>query len=755
MRGLVGAVVLAVVALACDDLPDSTDVRFQQHRPMTDKPLDILKYVKLPKDYVEVQPKPMPKVEQPVETICPFGVDCSHEAQEPQSQEAVMDEGNQADQADSDSTSISRLRLHLIKQDNAEVDKPVKAPAGSDTLSLAEREPNSEFTEAVTAQKAREVDEAMKSATEMALENQDLGDGPPSPGDVDGGIVYEPSTFEYPEPEARPAGMGNPEMPQHSLDTVERTPPEPVQIPSATASPSPIWPSPSPRPSEYPYTYEDEYAPCDEPDPLPAYTSDDMPMGNKRINFPKGQKLPPPSWTRVGEEKPSQILEFEKLPARNQEDSAEVGKTLEAIDTTDRNMLNPAMYQTFALHDDYHPAPFVRKSFRKLSLAGDEMGSYEPSLDKLDDVRERAGDAAEEIMASTDLLKPSSVVEEYRSNELNTNMAWAVMNAPDASTTPSTSPPPSVSPSQSPAPALVPSVAPVKGGLMNERVESVSQAMDHSHMPHSNDGGEVASDDQAGKAPLPDYGLPTAEPPAADEVQPDEEPQQADNGPALTLLGSNKKPVPPPKVLGAQYSERYDAMSTDMPSSIHPTELAVNRDGMFNNMEEEDPLPDVPVTQVPEERRVVYLGNADAVVRKPGVTRSALMPDEAMPTLPHKLTPSMTEAGRKGTAEQAGAEGCDEDAVDDENFAEMATMVPALACAARPSCDECLSESSCVWCPSMEACVDGDESGPASSIQCANDFVYGTCSAVRRLPMAFHPRTNVAQVVDCDDRDDE
>jgi len=152
------------------------------------------------------------------------------------------------------------------------------------------------------------------------------------------------------------------------------------------------------------------------------------------------------------------------------------------------------------------------------------------------------------------------------------------------------------------------------------------------------------------------------------------------------------------------------------------------------DIEEEEPAVYTP--EVPENRRVIYLGDASDTVRKPGV----------------HLAPRLNAMPSKEIVVMEGREeeGCDE-IRDDANDAEEASMLPLVSCASRPSCNECLFDTSCVWCPGMNACVDGNEAGPLSALQCAQSFVYGTCDFSHPPPPQYFPRSNTAQVVACDD----
>jgi hypothetical protein len=77
---------------------------------------------------------------------------------------------------------------------------------------------------------------------------------------------------------------------------------------------------------------------------------------------------------------------FEILPQNSQEFEPATDDTIVEADV-DVTMSNPALYQTYALHNNYIPAPNERRSFRHVELAGQDMGGYEPSLARMEAIR--------------------------------------------------------------------------------------------------------------------------------------------------------------------------------------------------------------------------------------------------------------------------------------------------------------------------------------------------------------------------------
>jgi len=310
------------------------------------------------------------------------------------------------------------------------VDHSSSGPAG---LEVAERVPGSVSAATIAKQKEDELNAAIEVAKQKAVAASPSSSPAPAPAP----LTEEPMIVENADPniglmfnDNDKDGASTPEFYEPILPA--HPPPEPIELPSMTASISPS-PSVSPSLTEYEPTIETEFAECDDQE-----NSDILPSPLPDMQHPGEMMMPETLVTKPND--PSQIHinnvafhvpVFSQLPSVTQESDFDPRKLDTLVPTTNSNgAMIPENYQTFSLKNVYVPQPGVQQSFRKVSLAGLDMGVYKPTLQRLQEIHESASELAGDILTTENPLNDIRSTEEFRANELALNVTWALMNDP-------------------------------------------------------------------------------------------------------------------------------------------------------------------------------------------------------------------------------------------------------------------------------------------------------------------------------------
>jgi len=390
-----------------------------------------------------------------------------------------------------------------------------------------------------------------------------------------------------------------------------------------------------------------------------------------------------------------------------------------------------------------------------VSLAGLDMGVYKPTLQRLQEIHESASELAGDILTTENPLNDIRSTEEFRANELALNVTWALMNDPSIPKKSEPEIPDREDVVRVEEIAAVPVPSIVKPALI-PRAVNMTRAIRlnvSSDMANLRNFDALPAGSEAEATILSATRYVSAAVSQVDAV--------ADGSLTVPAPVVEVASVPevvelsPVQVSATEPNVAVMAAAPQVPLNDMDETVSISRyttSTMQNEGEEvyEKQSP-AEVADVSEAARIRFIGNSGDFVRVRGVVPTLAKSANFMP--PSTAGRVTGPAGPIHIATDVQHQG-----VSSEMPSEVASMSVSPSCVGRNSCSDCVLDSACVWCPTMNTCVPGASNGPTASFACAaGGFLYGTCDSGSNPWSVETARPEVPQVIpgNCEDLEAE